>query len=83
MKKITWIILSLVLVYSLGFFLWVPISLAGIRLELYELTRMANNYDRIAYRSWVVPLGEESKLFQLRKKNTLFWCNQFENCKAR
>ena len=83
MKKIKWIILSLILVYSLGFFLWVPISLAGIRLELYELTRMANNYDRIAYRSWVVPLGEESKIFQLRKKNTLFWCNQFENCKAR
>jgi hypothetical protein len=83
MKKIKWIILSLALVYSLGFFLWVPISLAGINYKLYGLTRMANNYDRMAYRSWVIPLGEKNIFFQLRKKNAVFWCDRFENCKAR
>jgi hypothetical protein len=83
MKKIKWIILSLVLVYSAGFFLWVPISLAGINYKLYGLTRVANNYDRMAYRSWVVPLGEKNIFFRLRKKNAVFWCDRFENCKAR
>jgi hypothetical protein len=83
MKKIKWIILSLALVYSSGFFLWVPISLAGINYKLYGLTRVANNYDRMAYRSWVVPLGEKNIFFRLRKKNAVFWCDRFENCKAR
>ena len=83
MKKIKWIIICLALIYSAGFFLWVPVSLIGINFELYGLSRIANSYDRIAYRSWIVPLGEESKLFQLRKKNSLFWCDRFENCKAR
>jgi len=83
MKKIKWIAICLTLFYSIGFFLWVPVSLAGISYKLYGLTHLANNYDRLAYRSWVVPLGEENIFFQLRKKNAVFWCDRFENCRSR
>ena len=83
MKTLKWALAILILLYVLGFFLWVPVSLAGISYKVYSLTRAANYYDHLVYRSWVVPLGENNVFFKLRRQNAIFWCDRFEHCKAK
>lgn len=75
------ILLGLFVIYFLGFFLWAPVNMAGISLKWYWMSQWSRNYDEIAHKSWIIPLGNDSIFFRMRYNNLMFWCKQFEHCR--
>ncbi len=75
------ILLTIFIIYFLGFFLWAPVNMAGISLEWYWMSVWSRKYDEIAHKSWIIPLGSDGIFFRLRYNNLMFWCQQFEHCR--
>ena len=82
MFKLKWILSIVLGIYIFGFFLLAPIQMIGISSGWYKITVVAQKIDAFAYRPWIMGLGPENPVLNLRAENYVFWCGLFENCQA-
>ena len=82
MFKLKWILAILLGIYIFGFFLLAPIQMLGISSGWYKITVVAQKIDAFAYRPWIIYLGPDNLVLNLRAENYVFWCGLFENCQA-
>ncbi len=82
MFKLKWILSIVLGIYIFGFFLLAPIQMIGISSGWYKITVVAQKIDAFAYRPWIIYLGPDNPVLNLRAENYVFWCGLFENCQA-
>jgi len=76
-----WVVLiSLLVVYVLGFFAITPLSMLATSTQSAPVMNFVHSIHTNLYWSWVQNIDESNVMHKVWNNNGLFWCNQFQGC---